>query len=252
MRYPYALQLYSVRDHLERNAAETLRRIKEIGFDFVEPAGTAGLLAKEFGSLLRQNDLRAVSAHIPYTSFVQDLDQVIRDAAELELTFVVMPWLGEEEMPDFDAWRGAARALDYAGSRLRQEGIRLCYHNHEHEFHPINGTSVFQMLLDETEPENVAIELDAGWATFAGEDAAAWIQRLRDRVPLLHIKDLKKTEGGAPLITELGRGMVDWDAVLRAGQATGVEWYIVEQDESEQDTLVSAAQNFRFMEDKNR
>ncbi len=162
------------------------------------------------------------------------------------LSYAVVPWVGTEMCPDRAAWLTAASKLDEVGAAMREQGVCLCYHNHDHEFRTrYDGQEVFDLLYANTAPEHLAVQLDAGWARVAGKAPAEIIRRYGGRVPLLHIKDFKSDN--PPVVTEIGKGIVDWDPVFQAGREVGVDWYIVEQDESETDSLESAAENARYM-----
>lgn len=242
----FALQLYSVRDHLESDPAGTLKRVKEAGYDYVETAGTAGLSPADFKTLADEAGVRIISAHIGYDEVAADLPAVLEALRTFGLKYAVVPWIGTEMCPDKAAWLTAAQKLDEVGAAMRAQGIRLCYHNHDHEFRTqYNGETVFDLLFANTAPQHLAVQLDAGWAKVAGKSPEGIIRRYGTRLPLLHIKDFRRED--PPEVTEIGKGVVDWDPVFAAGRETGVDWYIVEQDESDTDSLESAAENARYM-----
>jgi len=132
--YPFALQLYSVRDHLARNTVEGLRRVREAGYRHVELAGYYDLTVTRVKELLDDCGLLPVSMHVPYELVTGRTDEVIKDALFLGAFNVVVPWVGGEMCPDRDAWLEAAENMDDAGARLREAGLSLSYHNHTHEF----------------------------------------------------------------------------------------------------------------------
>jgi sugar phosphate isomerase/epimerase len=245
---PIALQLYTVRDHMERDPGGTLRRVRMMGYENVELAGLAGCSAAEMKALLDESGLSSVSAHFGYEEFTADLDGVIEKLRDLGLQYAVVPWLGGEACPDRGAWIRAAQRMDSAGARLRESGIQLCYHNHAHEFEKLDGEYIFDIIFENSDPENLAVQLDTCWASAGGMDVPALLKKYSGRVPLLHIKDYKP--GNPPVLTEAGSGCMDWDAVLPAGRAAGARWCIVEQDDWEQDSLESARQSLEFLKTK--
>lgn len=238
---PFALQLYSVRDHLERDPALTLRQVKAAGYDYVELAGTAGLEPEAYLELLDNAGLKAVSAHFPYQAGLEAFDTVVRGLQAFGLTHAVVPWL--EASQDLAVWRERALQLESMGARLREAGIRLSYHNHEHEFTFAGDKLIFNLLFEETHPDHLAVQLDAGWAAYAGADAAGLIQAYAGRIPSVHLKQFTRRDDGSARICELAEGEVNWEPVVEAGRRAGVAWYIVEQDESEGDSLESARRN---------
>ena len=242
---PFALQLYSVRDHLEADLPGTLRSVKTMGYDAVEVAGTHGLSAAEFRRALDMAGLTPISAHIGFEESALDPAAAASVARTLGIQRIVVPWLGAAMCPDLTAWRTAARKMGEAGAMLRNEGIQLCYHNHAEEFESVEGERPFEVIFGETQPEHLAAEIDTYWVRYAGEDPLEIIAGLQGRCPLLHIKDMSAS--GDRFFAEVGEGIIDWAPIFQAGRAAGVEWFIVEQDESRGDSLESAATSAAFM-----
>ncbi|MBP8131571.1 MAG: sugar phosphate isomerase/epimerase [Candidatus Hydrogenedentes bacterium] len=228
---PYALQLYTVRDQLERDVSGTLAVVRKIGFRYVELAGTQGHAPGEYKRLLDQAGLSAVSAHIGYEEVVQHPENAVAYARCFGLRFIVVPWLGGEGFHTREAWTEAARRMDAAGEILRRAGVRLCYHNHAHEFACVDGERIHDLLFKHSEPGRLAVQLDTCWAAVGGVDPVRLINAYGERVPLLHIKDYK-VEDRKPALTEAGRGRMNWAPIFDAAREAGVAWYIVEQDDN--------------------
>jgi len=242
---PYALQLYTVRDHLDRDLAGTLKQVKAMGYDYVELAGLAGRTAREWRELLDELGLAAVSSHVGYAEVTGDVDAAVTDANLLGLKYIVVPYLGADMAPDKAAWLTCARKLDAAGAKIREAGLQLCYHNHAHEFERYDGEYIFDLLYRETKPEHLAAEIDTYWVQYGGADPVATIRRYAGRCPLLHIKDMTAEEPRT--FAEVGKGIMDWPAIFAAGKEAGAEWYIVEQDTCAGDSLESARISAEFM-----
>lgn len=238
---PFALQLYTVRDPMEKDVAKTLEAVKAAGYDFVELAGTGGLSPMEFRRLLDGCGLIAVSAHVGLQDLVQNVELVTDVAQTIGYKYLVFSW----NAPDAQGWLDAAQQADEAGEALRLAGLQLCYHNHAHEFAPLDGKCVLDAIMDNTAPENLAAELDVYWVRDAGLDPVGQIRKYGDRCPLLHIKDMTVAEPHT--FTEVGRGAIDMPAVFQVGREIGVEWYIVEQDLSAGDPLESARISAQYM-----
>jgi sugar phosphate isomerase/epimerase len=242
---PFALQLYSVRDHLEKDLAGTLRRVKAVGYDYVETAGTYDLDAAGFKALLEQCGLRAVSAHMDLETVTQRTENAIADAHALGVRYVVMPWTDPALMLDKASWVACGKALDAAGMAFRAAGIRLGYHNHEHEFVRFDGASALDILMGAASAENLFAQIDCYWVSYGHADPAALIRRYKGRCPLIHVKDMAAGEGRD--VTEIGNGIIDWRKVFAAGVEAGTEWYVVEQDHSRTDSIESARTSAAFM-----
>ncbi|MFA6242087.1 MAG: sugar phosphate isomerase/epimerase [Candidatus Hydrogenedentales bacterium] len=242
---PFALQLYTVRDHMDTDIPGTLKRVKEIGYDNVELAGLGPYTAEEYSYFLADAGLTAISAHFGFNEVVHETAMVAEAGDALGLAFIVMPWLGGELCPDMDAWVANIAALDQSGASLREMGITLCYHNHAHEFERINGKCIFDQIFDTASPENLSAELDTYWAKFGGADPVSTIKKYTGRCPLIHVKDMEAEEPRS--FTELGRGIMDWKSIFAAARHADVRWYIVEQDVCKGDSLESARIGAEFM-----
>lgn len=103
------------------------------------------------------------------------------------------------------------------------------YHNHSHEFAKYGGKTWFQMMVDQSTPEQLKLEIDTYWVQHGGGDPAAWIRMLKGRMFLVHFKDFR-IQDGEQRFAEIGEGNLNWPNILEACKTTGVEWYIVEQD----------------------
>jgi len=242
---PFALQLYTVRDHLEKETAATLHHVKEIGYDYVELAGIGLYGPREYNQMLADAGLQAISGHFPYEEVVKNTGGVIEAVQALGLRYAVVPWLGGPLCPDRDAWVACAHAMDEAGARFRYADITLCYHNHAHEFQRFDGQYVLDIIFETAAAQNLAAELDTYWIKYGGANPAAYVKQYSGRVPLLHLKDM--TGGDNRTFAEMGRGIMEWTPILKAAAKAGVHWYIVEQDECAGDSLEAARISAEFV-----
>lgn len=244
-RFPFALQLYTVRDYLEKDIQGTLHKVKQAGYDNVEVAGNAGLTNAEFKKLLDTAELDAVSVHTSYEEITGNVSATIETAKVFGVEFVAIAGIDGQLTPDKAGWAACGKALDQGGAKLREAGVRLCYHNHAHEFEPINGEYPLDILFGAAAPENLGGEIDVFWVRFAGLDPAEVIAKHSGRCPLIHVKDMRDEESRA--FAEVGSGILDWPGIFRACETAGARWYIVEQDTCEEDSLKSAEISARFM-----
>lgn len=243
-----ALQLYSVRDYMEKNPREGYQRVKEAGYDYVETAGNYGLEPEQIRTMLDDAGLRAMSMHVGYDLLVGRLEQTLQQARVLGVEYVVVPWLGAESCPDRDAWLKVVETMNNVGKRFQTEGYVLCYHNHAHEFTCLEDETIFDLIFNNSDANYVKMELDLCWATVGGANIVELLERYKGRVPLVHVKDYKKTgDVNSVVFTELGKGVMDWQQVLQAASNAGARWFIVEQDVSEQDTVESARENNEYL-----
>ena len=194
--------------------------------------------------MLEDAELGAVAAHVDYDIVIDNLDGAIDMARCIGFQDIIVPWITVDTAKK---WVHAALQLDEAGAKVREEGLRLGYHNHDHEFQRIApvGATPFDIIFEYTQPDNLFLELDVRWAGEEGGDPAAIIREFGARCRFLHLKE--RPAPGQGQFTEVGSGVIDWEPIFEAGRKTGVQWYIVEQDESDGDSIESAAISAEFM-----
>ncbi|MEH7304816.1 sugar phosphate isomerase/epimerase family protein [Neobacillus drentensis] len=244
-RIPIAVQMYTLREESAKDFAGTLKKVAELGFDGVEFAGFGGLTAKEVRVLLDEFGLQAAASHIPLEDLENNLFQVIEDQKIVGSSYVVCPYLMPDRRSKED-YKALISFLDQAGETCRRQGITLCYHNHDFELERLsNGRTFLEAIFDRTNPNNVKAELDVYWLTKAGEKPVEWMNRYKNRSPLIHLKDM--TTDGEQFFAELGTGGVDIKAVLKTGAENGVEWWVVEQDMSRRSPFESIEISMNYL-----
>jgi sugar phosphate isomerase/epimerase len=238
------LQLFTVRDALAADPDGTLRRVADTGYREVELAGLTGMTANTFQERLRRHGLAVPSIHVGYDSLRGDLDGVVREAFAFGASFVVCPSIDAEERRTTDDWKRVCRTLAQAGRAVRGHGLALAYHNHDYEFVPFaNGATPFDLLVRETDPADVKLELDVYWAAKGGLDPVRCLQDNAARIALVHLKDLGRD--GATV--ELGAGVLALEQIVRAALAIGTKHLFVEQDDSA-DPMRSIGTSLRFLQ----
>ena len=238
------LQLYTVRGLAAVDLAGTLRAVSAAGYRSVELAGLPATAPGELGRLLAENGLRAVAAHEGIEPLRAEPDAVADRLNEAGCPRLIVPWLPEEDRTTADDVRRFAAELGAFERVFAGHGIRLGYHNHAFEFAPLDGTTVWDVLLAEL-PASVELELDVYWASVGGRDPVEVLRGAADRVRLLHMKD--RAPGSEPRDVPAGEGILPFPAIVAAARAAGVEWYIAEQDEPG-DPLVDIASALRYLE----
>jgi sugar phosphate isomerase/epimerase len=246
---PIAVQMFTLREESAKDFAGTLKKVAELGFDGVEFAGYGGLTAKEVRVLLDEFGLQAAASHVPLEALENNLYQVIEDQKIVGSNYVVCPYLLPERR-SIEDYKALIAFLDRAGETCRREGISLCYHNHDFELEVLpNGKTILETIFDKTHSSNVKTELDIYWLTKAGENPVEWINRYKNRTPLIHLKDM--TTDGEQYFAELGTGGVDIEAVLRKGMENGVQWWVVEQDVCRRSPLESIEISMNYLKSVN-
>lgn len=216
------LQLYSVGSDMAQNVSETLKRVAELGYSQVEFAGYFGVDAKEMKKLLDANGLRAVSSH---ANVLGDLDGEIKYMQALGAEDLVCAGIG-----GFDSRDNVlkiAEQFNEIGKKCRANGMHFSYHNHAHEFvRDEDGNWLLDVLYENTDPELVNVQLDVCWALVGGADPVEYLRKYKDRVRLVHMKEVKTVSPYDG--TAIGQGIVDFKGIYDL-LGDGV-YYIVEQE----------------------
>jgi sugar phosphate isomerase/epimerase len=239
-----ALQLYTVRDLAAVDLGGTLRSVADAGYRAVELAGLPETAPGEGARLLSAAGLRVAASHEGIERLRSDASAVAGRMAEVSCSRVIVPWMPEDDRRSADDVRRFAAELGGYARTLDRHGIRLGYHNHDFEFAPLDGTTVWDILLAELPPD-VELELDVYWASVGGRDPVAEIRATAGRVRLLHMKD--RAAGSEPRDAPPGDGTLPFPSIVEAGREAGVEWYIVEQDEP-RDPLSDIARGRTYLE----
>lgn len=245
---PIAVQMYTLREESEKDFAGTLKKVAELGFDGVEFAGYGGLTAKEVKDLLDDLGLQAASSHVSLEELKNNLEKVIEDQKILGSKYVVCPYLMPESRNEQN-YKALISFLDQAGEECLREGITLLYHNHDFELERLSdGRLALEAIFDDTNPNHVKTEFDVYWLTKAGQNPVEWIDRYKNRTPLVHLKDMTTDE--EQFFAELGTGGVDIEAVISIGEKAGVKWWVVEQDVCRQNPFESIEVSIKYLKEK--
>jgi sugar phosphate isomerase/epimerase len=246
------VQLYSVRDQMEKDFTGTLERVARIGFKEVEFAGYYNHPPQEVRALIDRLGLAAPSSHIGLDLLQKDLPGQIQAAKTIGHEFITIPALMEPLMgkavgPDY--WHQTAAEFNRVARALSGEGIGFAYHNHSFEFEKLpDGRTGFDVLLAETDPALVKFELDLFWATFAGQDPVAMFAKSPGRYAMWHVKDMRGVEearrqaaastgnamqrmmGAMPRLAAVGTGEIDFRRVFAQASTSGLRHFFVEND----------------------
>jgi sugar phosphate isomerase/epimerase len=222
------LMLYSVRDASAADLHGTLAEVAAIGYAGVEVFDLHGHDPAIVGDWLRELGLVASSRHARLEDIEQSLPALAAEARALGWRRLVISFVDPAELGDETISRIAAAARDAAAA-----GLELGYHNHDAE--------ISQGFLERLPPD-VFVELDTGWAWFAGADP---VELLGD-VPIVHIKDLRSRS--EHLFSPVGDGLVDFERIVPAAVAAGAEWLIVEQDRSDGSELADARRSYEALQ----
>lgn len=219
------VQLYTLREMMGTDVQRTLEQVAALGCKEVEFAGYFNHPPKRLRRWLDDAGLTAPAAHLPLDDPELDLRATLDNAATLGHSYIVLASLPLLQR-SIGAFQRAAARLNHIGRMARARGIRAAYHNHDFEFERSSGRHPYTLLLEETDPALVAMEIDVYWMTRAGEAPLAYFQRHPGRFHLCHLKDMDRKGR----ITDVGSGVIDFPQILAARQRAGLRHFFIEHD----------------------
>lgn len=240
-----AAQMYTLREFAktEKDLADTLKKVKKIGYDAVQMSGTVALPYSDLRKMLDDNGLVCCATHISYELMRDNPTQVIQDHYAIQCKYPAIGGL-PGEFRNAEGYAKFAKEATQVGKRLAEGGLHFGYHNHSFELEQFGDRTGLAILYEDSDSKYFKAEIDTYWIQHGGGDAAAWIEKLKGRIPLVHLKDMTVRDG-KPIMAEIGEGNMNWPAILAACKKAGVEWYIVEQDTCERDPFESLTISLR-------
>lgn len=248
------LQLYTLSSIIDDNLDGTLKKVAAIGYKEIESAyskkgGFYGMKAPQFAAYLKSMGLSWKSHHVLGASFKEmtkgrvikdaqgkpvvfpplpnlkdNMQQIVDDAAAGGLPYLVCAGIPVETSADLKA---SVKTLNKTAEACHKAGITFAYHNHDREFKKVDGILPYHILLTETDPQKLKMELDLCWVTKAGVDPVMLFQQNPGRFPLLHVKDIDKSlEKPLPV----GTGVVDFKRIFAHAKLAGAKHFFVEHD----------------------
>jgi len=229
------LELYTVRDALGKDFEGTLAKVAKIGYKEVEFAGYFAHIPefnpspKRTREILDTDGLSAPSTHVPYSALApENWARVIEASKILGHGYIVNPSIDRAVLKQPDGWKRAAETFNRAGEESQKAGIQFGYHNHVEEFKPTaDGKLPYDILLSESDPKLVKMEMDLGWAHEARIDPLKYFAQYPGRFPVVHVKDFDKND----VMTEVGSGVIDWKSIFAQSDLAGIKHYFVEHDD---------------------
>jgi sugar phosphate isomerase/epimerase len=238
--------LYTVRDYVKTPAelAQSLKKIKAIGYDVIELAGQGPIDRNELKIMVDGEGLSICSTHSSLDRLRNDIDAVIEEHHLWGCEHIAIGGLPKEDH-NAEGYKRFASEGSEIGRRLKEQGLTFSYHNHWMELETYDSKTGLDIMFEESDPEVFFFEIDTCWLQFAGGDPPAWIRKMKGRQHLVHFKDmiLPSTDKNGTL--EVGEGSLDFPSIIQACKETDVQWQIVEQDFCSGDPFDCIAKSYR-------
>ena len=241
VKYKMGLQLFTVRGPLARDLAGTVSKIASIGYEDCETYGYDpeqhtyyGLPASSFKQLLADNKMITTSGHYDFTKYfntpadamMKYVDQCIQGAHAVGQRYITWPWL-DPAFRTMENFRLLAGKLNMIGERVNKAGLGFAYHNHDFEFTDHEGQNGYDIIMKETDPTLVKLQMDLYWVMHSSKRSPSQLFKLQPgRFVMWHIKDMDKITRD---YSELGNGSIDFTVILPEASRAGLQYYYIEQ-----------------------
>lgn len=235
------VQLYSVRELLKKDFEGTLAKVAAIGYREIEFAGYPNLSPQQVRAVLDRNGLAGVSGHVEFKAISGELSKVLDTAHTIGQTYAVCPFI-DESMRTPDGWKRVTDTFNRTGEECKKAGIQFAYHNHDFEFKPENGQMPYDIILNNTDPKLVKMEMDLFWTVKGKQDPLTYFNRFPGRFCLVHVKDMKQNGE----MTEVGSGSIDFKKIFEESEKAGIQHYFVEHDQPK-DPLESIKASYEYL-----
>ena len=270
VQHPVGLQLYTFFGIIDEDVKGTLTKIAGLGYKEMESAfskkgGYYGMSPKEFKAMVNDLGMAWTSHHVlgapfklppgtkmpvgadgkpmvipPMKNLRDNMQQLVDDAAEGGINYLVC---ANSPTATLDEIKSTIEVLNKTGEATQKVGIQFAYHNHDMEFHAVDGKVPYDLLLSETDPKNVKMELDLAWAIKGGKDPVEMFKQHPGRFPLWHVKDL---DAGRQNILPVGSGTINFKPIFAAAASAGMQHFFVEHD-MPKDALASVTSSISYL-----
>ncbi len=229
---------YTYRSSFAKDLPATLDTLQKMGITDMEFSNLFGHTAADVRKELDKRGMHCSSFGVGYKDLMEKTATVAENAKTLGAKFVRVAWVPHTAPFTLETAKQTIADFNAVGKVLKEEhGLTFCYHNHGYEFEPHGDGTLFDLMVQETNPDYVSFEMDILWTFFPGADPAALLTKYGNRFKLMHMKDLKKgvignMSGGTPTENDvaLGTGQLDIPAIIRAAKEAGVEHFYLEDE----------------------
>jgi len=230
-----------VRDETEKDFFGTLEKLGKNGFGYtgVEFAGFGGVPADEMKKALADNGLKAVGSHTMLDKLLESLNEEITYHKTIGAEYIICPWADIKTKADALA---LAQKLTPVAEKVMAAGLKFGYHNHAHEFVKDEGAYLLDILFDNL-PAGTVMELDIFWSEYADVDSLAYMEKNKNRLEILHVKQIGENKKNV----ELDKGFIDFEEVIKKAKDMGVKYFILEQEEYETSSMASVENAIKYI-----
>lgn len=245
------LQLWSVKDDMKTDAKGTIAKVGAMGYQFIEAAGYGdgkfyGIEPAEFKALAEANKLTFLASHtgqglpdsVKWAETMAWWDTCIAAHKAAGVTYIVQPWMGQEAYRSLDTLKMYCDYFNAVGEKCNAAGIRFGYHNHSEEFKDLEGVTIYDFMLKNTDPAKVMFEMDLFWITEGGKNPVDYFNAYPGRFELWHVKDK----------AEVGAGPMDFKPIFENAEKSGMKKIVVEVEEYNFTPIESVQKSLEYLQ----
>jgi len=225
------IQLYTIRDQFknEEEVAVGLKRLKDMGYTDLHTAGFP-IPVERFAELVKENGLNVCGTHYDWNKMLNETDAAMEDHKLLGTVNMGIGGMPGPARTSLEELKKFIEDANKVAEKISKYGFKFTYHNHSFEFRKIDGKKrIIDYLVEGLNPETCSFVLDTYWVQHGGGDPIQWINDLKGRIDILHLKDMQMTPDGS-MYTEICEGNMNFDGIIAAAEKIGVQYYVVEQD----------------------
>lgn len=214
----------------ESDLRVTAKKLHDIGFTTLQVSAFGEIDPKIIRAICDENGLQIVVTHTNPQQILEDIDAVIEKHRIFGTSYVGIGMMPQKYTGSLEGTRQFLRDFAPAADKLHAAGMKLHYHNHGFEYEKFDGECLIDRMQDETDPEKWGFILDVYWTQFGGRSPQQQIERMQGRIDVIHFKDMKM-HGHEQRFAAVMDGNMDFAAILKACEKTGVTLAMIEQDE---------------------
>lgn len=241
----FGVQSYTYRNSYPSGVVAVLDSVKALGITEMEGPNPKNISPEEFKKLLDERGISMPSIGVDYNSIVKDPQAAIALAKLFGAKYIMVAWIPHGKEFSIDDAKKAVADFNTVGKILKESGITFCYHDHGYEFGPYGDGTLFDYIVQNTDPKYVSFEMDIMWTFHGGGDPAKLLYKYKSRWKLAHLKDIRKgiandLTGGTDTHNDvaLGTGQLNYPEILKAAKKAGIKHYFIEDESPDHATQI--------------
>ena len=222
-------QIFTIREYCKdlQSFSESLKKIADIGYNNIQVSGTCDFEPEWLADQLKANDLKCVLTHTPAAKLINNPAKVAAEHDVFGCEYIGLGYFGFDEEKENQKYEDFIATYKPVAKALKEHGKYFMYHNHDHEFKKYGKKLIIELLSEMFDAKEMGFTLDTFWIQVGGGDPAFWIEKLKNRVPCIHIKDYSYGREMAVI----GEGNINFDRVFEKAESSGTKFMLVEQDD---------------------